>query len=77
VFTLALTFYPLPRERKLLSIISGFADERPANPVVSIFKEAAKDSPSPGGEGRGGRMSFGKTSMASLDIYCQRIILKA
>ena len=42
-----------PRERKQLSIASAFADNRPANPLVSIFKGAADDSPSPGGEGRG------------------------
>jgi len=35
-----------------LSMVSGFADEHPANPVISIFKGAANDSPSPGGEGR-------------------------
>jgi hypothetical protein len=53
VCTSALTFYPLPQERESLSTVSGFADERPANPVVEIFKGAANDSPSPGGEGRG------------------------
>jgi hypothetical protein len=58
VFTPALTFYPLPQERKWLSLVSGFADERSVNPVVEIFKEAANDSPSPGGEGwgEGGRI---------------------
>jgi hypothetical protein len=34
VFTSALTFFPLPREKKQLSFISGFTDERPAKPVV-------------------------------------------
>jgi hypothetical protein len=34
MFSPALTFYPLPRERKWLSLVSGYADERPANPVV-------------------------------------------
>jgi hypothetical protein len=46
-----------PRERKWLLIVPGFADERPTNPVVYIFKRAANDTPSPGGEGWGGRMS--------------------
>jgi hypothetical protein len=34
-----------------------FADDRPANPVVRIFKQTENDSPSPWGEGRveGGR----------------------
>jgi hypothetical protein len=51
VFTSAFTFYPLPQERKSLSNVSGFADDRPANSVVHIFKGAANDSPSPGGSG--------------------------
>jgi hypothetical protein len=41
------------QERKSHSLVSGFANERPANPVTQIFKGAANDSPSPGGEGRG------------------------
>ena len=47
-------------ERKLPLTDSGFADDRPANPVVRIFKETANDSPSPWGEGRdeGGRGPF-------------------
>jgi hypothetical protein len=37
--------------------VFGFADDRPANPVVRIFKKTANDSPSPWGEDRdeGGR----------------------
>jgi hypothetical protein len=56
-FTPALTFYPLPQERKSLQADSGCADDRPAHPVARIFKKAADDSPSPWGEGRdeGGR----------------------
>jgi hypothetical protein len=34
--TSALTFYPLPRERKLLVDDSGFAEDRPANPVTGF-----------------------------------------
>ena len=56
-FTLALTFYPLPQERKWQ--LAGFdcADERPVNPNARIFMETANDSPSSWGEGRveGGR----------------------
>jgi hypothetical protein len=52
-YTLALTFYPLPQERKWLLGGFGFADDCPANPVARIFKDTADDSPSPGGEGRG------------------------
>jgi hypothetical protein len=33
--------------RKWLLAGSGFADERPANPVARIFKGTANDSPSP------------------------------
>jgi hypothetical protein len=57
VLTPALTFYPLPQERKWLLDGSGLADGRPANPVARIFKATADDSPSPWGEGRdeGGR----------------------
>jgi hypothetical protein len=51
-FTLALTLNPLPRERKSPLADSGFADDRPANPVERIFKETANNSPSPWGEGR-------------------------
>jgi hypothetical protein len=51
-FTLALTFYPLPQERKWLPADSGFADEYSANPVARIFKGTVNDSPSPWGEGR-------------------------
>jgi hypothetical protein len=39
VFTPALTFYPLPQERESLSLVLGFTDERPANPVVKFSKE--------------------------------------
>jgi hypothetical protein len=31
---------------------SGFADDRPANPAAGFAKDAARVSPSPGGEGR-------------------------
>jgi hypothetical protein len=41
------------QERKWHSFVSGFVDERPANPFVEIIKGAANDSPSAGGEGRG------------------------
>jgi hypothetical protein len=59
-FTLALTFYPLPQERKWLVDVSGLAANRLANPVARIFKKPANDSPSPWGEGRdeGGREPF-------------------
>jgi hypothetical protein len=59
-FTPALTFYPLPPEKKWK--LAGFvcADERPVNPVARIFMETANNSPSPWGEGRdeGGRGPF-------------------
>jgi hypothetical protein len=57
VLTPALTFHPLPQERKSTLADSGFADDRPANPVARIFKRTENDSPSPWGEGRveGGR----------------------
>jgi hypothetical protein len=51
-FKLALTFYPLPQERKWLLADSGFADDCPANSVARIFKQTENDSPSPWGEGR-------------------------
>jgi hypothetical protein len=35
------------QERKSPLADSGFADDRPANPVARIFKETANDSPSP------------------------------
>jgi hypothetical protein len=56
-FTLALTFYPLPQERKSPLNDSGFADDCPAHPVTRIFKQTENDSPSPWGKGRdeGGR----------------------
>ena len=59
-FTPALTFYPLPQERKWLLDVSGLADGCPANPVAQIVKGTADDSPSPWGEGRdeGGREPF-------------------
>ena len=59
-FTLALTFYPLPQERKWQLAGIGCVDERPANPVARIFMETANNSPSPWGEGRdeGGRGPF-------------------
>ena len=61
-----------PQERKQHSIVSGFADERPANPVIQIFKEAADDSPSPGGEGRGedGRLNKFLSGLGLLPIRC-------
>jgi hypothetical protein len=46
-FTLALTFYPLPQERKWQLADFGCADERPTNPVARIYLETANDSPSP------------------------------
>ncbi len=48
---LNLTFSPGEKEQQ--PHVSGFADERPANPVARIFRKAASGSPSPGGEGRG------------------------
>jgi len=54
---LALTFYPLPQERKSPAHVFIFSADHPANPVARFFKETANDSPSPptgvGGEGRG------------------------
>jgi hypothetical protein len=35
----ALTFNPLPQERKSLSLVLGFMDKHPANPVVKFSKE--------------------------------------
>ena len=57
VLTLALTFNPLPQERKSRRHVFIFSADHPANPVARISKDAANDSPSPptgvGGEGRG------------------------
>ena len=57
VLTLALTFYPLPQERKSAAQVFIFSADHPINPVACISKDAANDSPSPptgvGGEGRG------------------------
>jgi hypothetical protein len=39
VLTLALTFYPLPQERKSPLDGSGFANDRPANPVAHFLKK--------------------------------------
>jgi hypothetical protein len=47
VLTLALTFYPLPQERKSPLADSGFADDRPANPALDFSKDAGNVSPSP------------------------------
>ena len=66
VLTLALTFNPLPQERKSRRHVFIFSADHPANPVARISKDAANDSPSPptgvGGEnpspagaGEGGR----------------------
>jgi hypothetical protein len=69
-FTPALTFYPLPRERKWQLAGFGCADERPANPVARIFMETANDSPSPWGEGRveGGREPFEVHNPCSMKV---------
>jgi hypothetical protein len=56
-FTLALTFYPLPQERKRLLADSGFAGDCPTNSVARIFKETANNSPSPWGESKHGARS--------------------
>jgi hypothetical protein len=57
VLTLALTFYPLPQERKSAAQVFIFSADHPINPVACISKDAANVSPSPptgvGGEGRG------------------------
>jgi|ERR1017187_906437 hypothetical protein len=57
VLTPALTFYPLPQERKSPWHVFIFSADRPANPVARFSRETANDSPSPptgvGGEGRG------------------------
>ena len=66
VLTLALTYNPLPQERKSRRHVFIFSADLPANPVICISKDAANDSPSPptgvGGEnpspagaGEGGR----------------------
>jgi hypothetical protein len=52
-FTPALTFYPLPQERKWLLAGFGFADDRPAKSVARMFEKAANDSPSPWRRGPG------------------------
>jgi hypothetical protein len=49
----ALTFYPLPQERKWLSVVSAFADHHPINPVAVFSKRRRTILPLPGGEGRG------------------------
>jgi hypothetical protein len=36
VYTSALTFHPLPQERKSLQADSGFADDCPAHPVAGF-----------------------------------------
>jgi hypothetical protein len=41
VLTLALTFYPLPQERKSPLDDSGFANDRPANSVADFSKTRA------------------------------------
>ena len=52
VLTLALTFYPLPQERKSPLDDFVFSEDRPANPVAGYFKTAANvKSLSPWGEG--------------------------
>jgi hypothetical protein len=53
VLTLALNLTFSPGEKEQQSHVSGFAGERPANPVAQISNETANDSPSPGGEDRG------------------------
>jgi hypothetical protein len=59
VLTLALILIPLCGKKEQLLHVSGYADDRPANPVARIFKKTADDSPSPWVEGRdeGGRES--------------------
>jgi hypothetical protein len=47
VLTLALTFYPLPQERKSPLHVFIVSADHPANPVACISKDAANDSPSP------------------------------
>jgi hypothetical protein len=55
--TFAFYFRPhpdlLPWEKEELPGILGLAEVCSANPIARIFMETAKDSPSPGGEGRG------------------------
>ena len=46
-YTLALTFYPLPQERKSPWHVLIFSADRPANPVARVSKDAAQVSPSP------------------------------
>lgn len=41
VLTLALTFYPLPQERKSRQHVFSFSADRPANPVTRVSKDAA------------------------------------
>ena len=42
----------LPQEKELLSRVSVFPANRPANPAAGLAKDAARVSPSPWGEGR-------------------------
>jgi hypothetical protein len=50
------SFVLSPGEKEQQSLVSDFADERPANPVVRIFNGTADVSPSSriAGPGRGG-----------------------
>ena len=51
-FTTALNLTFSPQEKEQLLHDSGFADDRPANPIAGFFKVTAENSPSPWGEGR-------------------------
>jgi len=51
VVTLALILTFSPGEKEQRSHLSGFADNRPANPAAGFSRETGDDSPSPGGEG--------------------------
>ena len=53
VVTLALILTFSPEEKEQRSHLSGFADDRPANPVAGFRVRRQVILPLPGGEGRG------------------------
>jgi hypothetical protein len=62
----ALTFYPLPQERKWLSAVSGLADHHPINPVAVFSKRRRTILPLQG-ERAGVRASVNTNSTANVE----------